>query len=78
MVATVLLTLGMALPWPSSWALWRGLAGVASALVFVYASGWCLARLSALGRPSLAGIIYVGPGLGIAAERVRGHCDGGA
>ena len=39
-----------------------------SALVFVYASGWCLARLSALGRPSLAGIIYVGPGLGIAAS----------
>jgi hypothetical protein len=66
LVATVLLTLGMALPWSAAWALWRGLAGVASALVFVYVSGWCLARLSALGAPSLAGIIYVGPGLGIA------------
>ncbi|MBL8361180.1 MAG: YbfB/YjiJ family MFS transporter [Rubrivivax sp.] len=68
LVATVLLTVGMALPWPGTWALWRGLAGVASALVFVYVSGWCLARLSALGVPALAGLIYVGPGLGIAAS----------
>jgi MFS family permease len=68
LVATVLLTLGMALPWPGAWALWRGLAGVASALVFIYVSGWCLARLSALGKPALAGIIYVGPGLGIAVS----------
>ena len=66
LVATVLLTLGMALPAPTLWPLWRGLAGVASALVFVYVSGWCLARLTALGAPSLAGIIFVGPGLGIA------------
>jgi len=65
LVATVLLTVGMALPWPAAWPLWRGLAGVASALVFVQVSGWCLARLSALGAPALAGIIYVGPGLGI-------------
>lgn len=70
LVATVLLTLGMALPWPAPWALWRGLAGVASALVFVYVSGWCLARLSALGAPALAGIIYAGPGLGIAVSGV--------
>ncbi len=68
LVATVLLTLGMALPWTAAWPLWRGLAGVASALVFIYVSGWCLARLSALGKPSLAGIIYVGPGLGIAVS----------
>lgn len=68
LVATVLLTLGMALPWPAPWAWWRGLAGVASALVFVYVSGWCLARLSALGAPALAGIIFVGPGLGIAVS----------
>lgn len=68
LVATVLLTLGMALPLPAAWAWWRGLAGVASAVVFVHISGWCLARLSALGTPSLAGIIYVGPGLGIAVS----------
>jgi MFS family permease len=65
LVATVLLTLGMALPAAEWWALWRFLAGVASAVVFVYTSGWCLARLTALGAPALAGIIYVGPGLGI-------------
>lgn len=65
LVATVLLTLGMALPPASLWPLWRFLAGVASALVFVFVSGWCLARLAALGAPALAGIIYVGPGLGI-------------
>jgi MFS family permease len=68
LVATVLLTLGMAAPWPGAWALWRGLAGVASAVVFVYVSGWCLARLAVLGAPSLAGLIFVGPGLGIAVS----------
>ena len=68
LVATVLLTLGMALPLPALWPLWRLLAGMASALVFVYVAGWCLARLTALDAPSLAGIIFVGPGLGIAAS----------
>ncbi|MES2584525.1 MAG: YbfB/YjiJ family MFS transporter [Pseudomonadota bacterium] len=66
--ATVLLTAGMALHWPALWPLWRFLAGVVSAVVFVYTSGWCLARLSALGAPRLAGVIYVGPGLGIAVS----------
>ena len=65
LVSTVLLTLGMALPWAGTWPWWRLLAGVASALVFVFTSGWCLARLTALGAPALAGIIFVGPGLGI-------------
>jgi hypothetical protein len=62
---TVVLTLGMALPWPAAWPVWRFLAGVASALVFVYSSGWCLQQLTAQGAPRLAGLIYVGPGLGI-------------
>jgi MFS family permease len=65
LVLTVVLTLGMALHWPSAWPLWRFLAGVASALVFVYTSGWCLARLAAAGAPQLGGVIFVGPGLGI-------------
>lgn len=65
LVATVALTFAMALPWPQGWAAMRLLAGVASALVFVYTSSWCLARLAALGAPRLAGLIYVGPGLGI-------------
>lgn len=66
LAATVLLTLGMALPWASTWPTLRFLAGVASAFVFVQTSGWCLARLAALGRPSWGGLIYMGPGLGIA------------
>ena len=65
---TVVLTLGMALHWPAAWPLWRFLAGIASALVFVYTSGWCLARLAAAGAPRLAGVIFVGPGLGIAVS----------
>jgi MFS family permease len=65
LVATVLLTLAMAQAWSAAWPLWRLLAGMASAVVFVYGSGWCLARLTALGAPSLAGIIFVGPGMGI-------------
>jgi predicted MFS family arabinose efflux permease len=66
LASTVVLTLAMGLPWPASWALMRFLAGLASAVVFVYTSSWCLGRLAALGAPRLAGIIYVGPGLGIA------------
>ncbi len=62
---TVGLTLGMAVHWPVLWPLWRFLAGIASALVFVYTSSWCLARLSTAGAPQLGGVIYVGPGLGI-------------
>ncbi|WP_130483159.1 YbfB/YjiJ family MFS transporter [Sphaerotilus mobilis] len=68
LVATLLLTAGMALPWPAAWPWWRFLAGLASALVFVYTSGWCLARLTALGAPALAGVIYIGPGLGISVS----------
>jgi len=62
---TVVLTCAMAVHWPLAWPLLRWGAGVASALVFVYTSGWCLARLAAAGAPQLGGIIYVGPGLGI-------------
>lgn len=68
LAATVLLTLGMALPVPAAWPLLRFLAGVASAVVFVYTSGWCLGRLTAMGSPSKTGVIYMGPGAGIAAS----------
>ncbi len=66
LAATVLLTLGMAAPWSASWPTLRFLAGVASAFVFVQTSGWCLARLAAAGLPAWGGLIYIGPGLGIA------------
>ncbi len=39
----------MALPWPAAWPVLRFAAGVASAVVFVYSSGWCLATLARLG-----------------------------
>lgn len=66
LVGTTLLTLGMAVHWPAAWPLLRFAAGVASALVFVYTSGWCLAQLARLGAPALGGVIYAGPGAGIA------------
>lgn len=65
LVATVLLTLGMALPLPGAWAALRFAAGVASALVFLNVSVWCMVRLAVLGQPALGGLIFCGPGLGI-------------
>ncbi|HEX7441558.1 MAG TPA: YbfB/YjiJ family MFS transporter, partial [Caldimonas sp.] len=65
LVATGVLTLGMALPWPAAWPALRFGAGIASALVFVYTSGWCLARLASQGASALGGAIYTGPGAGI-------------
>ena len=68
LVMTTLLTLGMALPVPVLWPALRFAAGVASALVFVYASTWCLAQIAARGQPALGGLMFVGPGLGIVAS----------
>lgn len=68
LAATVLLTLGMGIAAaPPLWLLilLRALAGIASALVFVFVSGWCLQRLVQLQAAALGGIIYCGPGLGI-------------
>jgi predicted MFS family arabinose efflux permease len=65
LAATVLLTLSMAAPLPSAWPTLRFAAGVASALVFVYSSGWCLTSLARLGFGPMGGAIYTGPGIGI-------------
>ncbi|MBP8019490.1 MAG: YbfB/YjiJ family MFS transporter [Hylemonella sp.] len=69
LVSTLVLTLGMALPWsasgPGPWLLLRFAAGVASALVFVYTSGWCLSQVALRGHTSLGALIYTGPGAGI-------------
>jgi hypothetical protein len=65
LVATGVLTLAMALPWPPLWPLLRFAAGVTSALVFVYTSGWCLAALARRGDAALGGAMYTGPGAGI-------------
>jgi hypothetical protein len=68
LVATVLLTLGMALHMPAAWTLLRFAAGVASALVFLYTSGFCLEQLARRAVPAMGALIYVGPGLGIVAS----------
>ncbi|HEY3045906.1 MAG TPA: YbfB/YjiJ family MFS transporter [Polaromonas sp.] len=65
LVATGVLTLAMAWQLPVAWPALRFAAGVTSAVVFVYTSGWCLSRLARLGQPALGGVIYAGPGAGI-------------
>ena len=65
LVSTGILTLAMALPWQPLWPLLRFAAGVSSALVFVYTSGWCLAGLARRGNAALGGAMYTGPGAGI-------------
>jgi hypothetical protein len=70
LVATALLTLGMALPVAGAWPLLRFAAGVASAVVFVYTSGWCLAQLARRGASAMGGVMYTGPGAGIVVSGV--------
>ena len=70
LVATCLLTLGMALHLPALWPWLRFAAGVASAFVFVYTSGWCLARLAERNASNLGGLMFTGPGAGIAISGV--------
>jgi MFS family permease len=65
LIATGALTLAMALPFPAAWPLLRFAAGVASAVVFVYTSGWCLAQLARRDAAALGGVMYTGPGAGI-------------
>ena len=65
LVATVLLTLGMALHLPAVWPLLRFAAGVASAVVFLHTTAFCLEQLARRGVPAMGALIYVGPGLGI-------------
>jgi MFS family permease len=65
LLGTTVLTLAMMMHLPASWPWLRFGAGLASALVFVYTSGWCLSQLSRLGRPQWGGAIYAGPGAGI-------------
>jgi MFS family permease len=65
LVATAWLTLGMAVHLQSAWPLLRFAAGVASAVVFLYTTGFCLEQLARLGVPAMGALIYTGPGLGI-------------
>jgi MFS family permease len=66
LVATVVLTAAMASALPAIWPLLRLLSGVISAIAFVYTSAWCLKRLADGNALAMSGVIYTGPGLGIA------------
>ena len=70
LVGTCVLTLGMALQAPALWPWLRFAAGVASAFVFVFTSGWCLARLAERNASNLGGLMFTGPGAGIAISGV--------
>ncbi|MDN4587993.1 MFS transporter [Xenophilus aerolatus] len=77
LVATALLLLGMGLLHGfTAWGVLRTAAGVMSAWTFVFASGWGLRRLAETGTPTLGGVIYTGPGIGIAATGLLGGLAG--
>jgi len=67
LVAIAALTAAMALfTGFTPWLLLRGLAGFASAVVFVAVSSWALGRLASAARPMLNASVYAGVGAGIA------------
>jgi MFS family permease len=68
LIATALATFGMALPAPMVWLLLRFVSGMASAVVLVFTSEWCLARLAQLGRAPMGAAMFTGPGIGIAVS----------
>ena len=68
LISTVLVT--AAIGWTSAFSLWtilRFIAGVTSAWTLVATSAWGLGWLVSLGRLHMAGAIFAGVGLGIAA-----------
>lgn len=77
LVATAALLVGMGVLHSfASWGVLRTAAGVMSAWVFVFASGWGLRRLAETHAPALAGVIYTGPGIGIAVTGLFGGALG--
>lgn len=77
LLATAALLVGMGLLHSfTSWGILRTAAGVMSAWVFVFASGWGLRRLAETNSPTLAGVIYTGPGIGIAMTGLLGGALG--
>jgi predicted MFS family arabinose efflux permease len=51
---------------PVAWLLLRGLAGIVSAWIFVFASAYVLQQLAILERRPLSGVVFGGVGFGIA------------
>jgi predicted MFS family arabinose efflux permease len=77
LVATAALLIGMGL-WDNftAWGVLRTAAGVVSAWTFVFASGWGLRRLAETHAPTLQGVIYTGPGIGIVVTGLLGSMIG--
>ena len=78
LASTVLLVLAMGVThqfWV--WAVVRFIAGAISAWTFVFASQWGLRRLAELGANEWGGVIYTGPGLGIAVTGLLVSAAGG-
>jgi MFS family permease len=79
LVSTVVIT--AAVGWTTAlpaWTVLRFLAGVTSAWTLVATSAWGLGWLAALGRSHLAGIVFSGVGIGIAAAGTYCMVAGGA
>lgn len=77
LLATAALLLGMGLLHGFTvWSVLRTAAGVVSAWAFVFASGWGSRRLAESGAPALGGVIFTGPGIGIAATGLLGGAIG--
>ncbi len=77
LVATAVLLIGMGLLHSfTGWGVLRWAAGVMSAWVFVFASGWGLRWLAETNAPTLGGVIYTGPGIGIAMTGLLGGALG--
>lgn len=74
LLTVALVTLAMAIPAQpfALWLLWRLLAGIASALVLVGLSAWCLGRLAQSNAGHLAGLMYAGVGIGVAFAGLAG------
>lgn len=66
LLITCALTALMAIDAPAAWPWLRFIAGIITAVAFVYTSTWCLGRLSRMNLPSAGGVVYAGPGVGIA------------
>ncbi|MBN3757274.1 YbfB/YjiJ family MFS transporter [Paraburkholderia sp. Tr-20389] len=78
LASTVLLVLAMGIThqfWV--WAVVRFVAGAVSAWTFVFASQWGLRRLAELGANEWGGVIYTGPGFGIAGTGLLVSAAGG-
>ena len=65
LAATCTLTMLMAVDSAALWPWLRFLAGIVTAITFVYTSSWCLTHLSRLNAAAAGAVIYAGPGIGI-------------